>query len=96
MCIRDSLAYSTLEALATGKPIVGFNIPTVAEAVQSNGVLVSQEEGYPALAQAISDVIEDRDVWRKRSEQIRNQVLREFSEVDQFVGISHVYEQVAA
>jgi glycosyltransferase involved in cell wall biosynthesis len=84
---------SCLEAMASGKPVVGYNIGTIKIFDGENGFLV-----YPGdiekLAERLLNLIEDLDLRRKMGENARKTVLLQYDIVNITKQIKEVYYKV--
>jgi glycosyltransferase involved in cell wall biosynthesis len=78
---REGLPKSLLEAASCGKPIVATDVPGCREIVRDgvNGFLVPARNG-PALAEALRQLIENKDLRKQMGAKGREIVLREFAE----------------
>jgi len=78
--IQEGQGIVLLEAQASGKPVVGFDICGVREAVQNGetGLLVNVEES-DALADSLIKLLEDRDLRRRMGVNGRKFVVENFT-----------------
>lgn len=75
---REGLARSILEAMASGKPVIGIQTRGIADAVGDTGWIVPKDD-VGALAVAITDAAANRDETSRRGAAARERAVREFS-----------------
>jgi len=78
--IKEGMPFSLLEALSSGLPAIGTNISGVKDLIIHgyNGLLVPSRDSK-ALAEAISYLLDDKNLRLKMSENARKHILTNFS-----------------
>jgi glycosyltransferase involved in cell wall biosynthesis len=94
---REGLPKVLLEAAASGRPLVGTDVPGVREIVRhnQNGLLVPPRDS-PALAGALRQLIENRELRLSMGRRGREIVVDEFS-IERVIAASmRLYEEALA
>ena len=91
----EGLGRALTEAMAMGKPVVATAVEGVPELVHDRrtGILV-QPKDPPSLAQAIEELLQDRDLARKLGQNAQKRVLQNFGFVTMIEKIDHLYDRL--
>jgi len=93
--ISESLPYTVLEAMATGRPVVATNVGGVAEAIGDAGLLVPPR--HPAaVAEACVRLLTDPQERAAIGAAARKRVLEQFTVGRCFGTYRQIYQQLAA
>jgi len=78
--LREGMPFSLLEALSSGLPVVGSNVPGVRNLIihNYNGLLVPPKDPM-SLARAITYLLENRDLRLEMSRNAREYIMTNFS-----------------
>lgn len=95
--LQDNLPNTVLESFACGTPVVGFAVGGVHDLVSTGetGFLAPVEDAT-ALAQAVCDLLSDRDRWHTMSVRCRQRAIQEYSLDVQAERYARLYEQVGS
>ena len=88
----EGLGGAVLEAMAMGVPVVSFAVPAVEEALATTGVLVPVGDA-PALARAISQVLDDPLRRERLAHEARERFDRKFTISACLEGMRKFYEE---
>jgi len=90
---RSGGTFSTLEAMAAGRPVVATRLPHLAEIIRDRetGVLVPPVD-QPALARAVLRVLENKEWGEMMVHAAREQVQREFRAETMTAAFADLYE----
>lgn len=93
--LREGLGTAILEAMAMGKPIISTRVGGIPEAVQHevNGLLVPPAD-TPALAEAIKDLLAEKEKRLTMGRQSRKIAEQRFSHTDMISKIQSFYRRV--
>ncbi len=95
--MQEGFGVPIIEAMASGRPVVGFDIPPVNELVENGktGILV-QLGDVEKLAEAVRILLDDKSLWEKMSIGAREEAVKRFS-IDKVV-YAHLklYEKITS
>jgi glycosyltransferase involved in cell wall biosynthesis len=78
--IQEGFGVPLIEAMASARPIVGFDIPPINELVENRktGMLVPLGD-VGKLSEAVRILLDDKNLWERMSINAREKALKEFS-----------------
>jgi glycosyltransferase involved in cell wall biosynthesis len=95
--IQEGFGVPIIEAMASARPVVGFDIPPVNELVENGrtGILV-QLGNVEKLAEAVRIILDDESLWEKMCISAREEAVKRFS-IDEIVHAHlKLYEEIAS
>ncbi len=94
---KEGLPLAPLEAMASERAVIATDVPGHRDVVaRDTGLLVSPEEGAPALAAAIESLLDDPERRRRMGRAGRERVLRDFTVQSMVAKTAEVYRAAAA
>ena len=94
---KEGLPLAPLEAMASERAVVATDVPGHRDVVaRDTGLLVSPEEGAPALAAAIESLLDDPERRRRMGRAGRARVLRDFTVQSMVAKTAEVYRAAAS
>ena len=94
---KEGLPLAPLEAMASERAVIATDVPGHRDVVaHDTGLLVSPEEGAPALAAAIESLLDDPERRRRMGRAGRERVLRDFTVQSMVAKTAEVYRAAAA
>ncbi len=92
---KEGLGLALLEAMAAGRPVVATKVGGIISIVQDrlNGLLVEPSDPH-RLAEAIYDIIKNREVAQRFAQNARRTVIERFSLDGMAEKIEAIYSEV--
>jgi len=94
--VPESFGLVAAESMASGTPVVATRIAGLAELVERSqgGVCVAPDDGAEAFAASLHQMMTDRDLWRRCSEQGRSFAEKELAIEGTTQQLLRIYEAV--
>jgi glycosyltransferase involved in cell wall biosynthesis len=92
----DSMPYVVIEAGAAGVPMLASRVGGIPEIFGAGHPGLVPANDVPALADAIAAALDNPAVMRERADQLRQRVLKHFSQQAMVAGVLTAYREVFA